>query len=150
MTDSNRGCTDIIFCTIFIVFLCAMLAVVLFGCWSGESSNIFYFYDVDSRQCGLGEMSQYKYIYLYQTVSELKKVNSAFTSFAFCIKTYPSHFSDIFLCKPTTKKSDCLIRFENLYLSEPLYDKICSPSLKVYEAVDLTKPGALIFSFIQE
>ncbi|MCP4649558.1 MAG: hypothetical protein GY853_05700 [PVC group bacterium] len=142
MTDSNRGCTDILFCIIFIVFLCAVLAVAAFGWWSGQPSKIFYFYDDDSRQCGLGVMSQYKYIYLYQTVSELKKVNSAFTSFAFCVKTCPSNYLQPIQCKPTTKKTDCLVTFENLYLSEPLVDRICVPSFKAYQAVDLSKPNS--------
>jgi hypothetical protein len=123
MSDTNRGCTDVIFCLIFIVFLMAMVAVAGFGWWSGEPSKIMYFYDEDSRQCGLGVLKSYPYLYLYAAVSELKKVNTAsFSAKAFCVKTCPDNYRDVVTCNPTTVKTDCRVDFENLYLSEPFLD----------------------------
>jgi choline transporter-like protein 2/4/5 len=144
MSDTNRGCTDIIFCLIFIVFLCAMLAVAGFGWWSGEPSKIMYFYDDDSRQCGLGVMANYKYLYLYSSVTELKKLNTAtWSSRAFCVKTCPWNYRDVVQCFPTSLKTDCLVDFENLFLSEPFLERICLPSYNAYQQLNFTTPGAI-------
>jgi len=143
MTDSTRGCTDIIFCIIFILFILAMLACAAFGWWSGDPSKIMYFYDEDARQCGLGQMKSYPYIYMYATATELKKLNTEFSAKAFCVKTCPNNYRDPVQCMPTSVKTDCLVEFENLYLSETFLDRICLPSYTAYANLNLTLPGAI-------
>ena len=144
MTDSNRVCTDVIFCIIFIIFILAMLACGAFGWWSGNPDKIIYFYDDDSRQCGRGIMTDYKYLYLYSAVTELKKVNTnTWSSLAFCVKKCPTNYRDPVQCSPTKKKTDCLVDFENLYLSEGFLDRICIPSFAAYPALNLADPTSI-------
>jgi len=121
-----------------------MLAVAGFGWWSGQPSKIMYFYDDDSRQCGLGVMTKYPYLYLYSAVSELKKANTAtWSSMAFCVSTCPDNYWDTVKCSPTTNKTDCMVAFENLYLSEPFLDRICIPSFTAYSNLNLSSPNAI-------
>ena len=89
-------------------------------------------------------MTTYPYLYLYDSVTELKNGNiSTWSSRGFCVQYCPTNYTAPVECRPTKIKTDCLVKFENLYLSESFLDRICVPSFNAYQALNLSAPGAV-------
>ena len=102
----NRGCTDIICCLLFLIFLIAWIVVFAYGLAKGDPSKLFIPYDEDRRGCGYDSgLKDYKYIFFYQlgknatewgnlTISSNYN-SSAILINAFCVdKCPPSSYSD--------------------------------------------------------
>lgn len=148
ISENNRKCTDVIFCLIFICFILALLGCGAYGWWFGNPDKVLYFYDDDGKQCGLGFLTNYPYVYMYNTVTRLEEGGiDTFTGETFCVKACPTNYLEPVICKPTKKKTDCLVKFKNLYLSEPFLNRICLPSFSAYSKVD-TKDSTQINPFL--
>ena len=79
----DRGCTDCICCLIYVVFLGAFFAVLVYGIIKGDPSRLATIFDYDKQQCGSAEFNTQDYPvgYLYQPLKGLTR--------AVCIKSCP-------------------------------------------------------------
>ena len=98
----ERGCTDIICCIVFVVFLCGFLGIAGFAFSKGNPKKVIAPYDPDHRACGLDKaVKDYKYIYftnpskgnLWQTV---------------CVKECPKGTETSLKCAPNKVVKTCL------------------------------------------
>jgi hypothetical protein len=115
----NRSCRDILCCLLFTAFLLGMAFVGIYGLVLGDPSIVLYPYDEDGRQCGTGNNTEYKYIYLYTAAQDLRTLDLTFTDNAFCVKTCPNDYTSPIDCLPTVKNPICGVSMKNRYLSEP-------------------------------
>lgn len=53
----NRGCTDVICCILFIIFMLGMLAIGIFGYINGNPALLLYPADSQGNLCGYGNLS---------------------------------------------------------------------------------------------
>lgn len=134
-SDDNRGCTDILCCLIFVAFLGGVIAVTILGFSQGQPQEIMYIYDEESNACGkTGTVTeQFPFLYLYTAISDLKSASTSFVNHGICVKQCPSNYEMTTLdCHPTTNNQDCKVAKQNIYLSTPLLQKLCIPSLNLY------------------
>ncbi|XP_014770495.1 choline transporter-like protein 2 isoform X2 [Octopus bimaculoides] len=59
---TNRSCTDIICCIIFIIFIVAFAAVAIFAYVKGDYKLLLYPMDSENNLCGLGNMKDKPYL----------------------------------------------------------------------------------------
>ena len=122
--DDKRHCKDCLCCIIFVLFLCGCVVVCAMGVKGGDPNLVLYPYDEDGKQCGRDEYKDYKFLYFYNVVSNLKSFNTSSVVNAFCVKTCPDklYYQDKNVkyeldCKTTTNKTDCLVNAVDYYNS---------------------------------
>lgn len=75
--DDKRHCRDCLCCIIFVLFLCGCVVVCAMGVKGGDPNLVLYPYDKDGKQCGRDEYKDYKFLYFYNVVSNLKSFNTS-------------------------------------------------------------------------
>ena len=116
----ERGCTDILFCLIFIAFIVGMVVVGILGFTKGNPNLLIYPYDENGKACGL-DYKNYPYLYYYNAVSSLSFSGnkSNILGNSFCVANCPSNWTNTTLsCSPPVNKT-CNVTIDNLYLSSP-------------------------------
>ena len=124
----DRGCTDILFCLLFIAFIVGMVVVAILGFTQGNPNLLIYPYDENGRSCGLN-ITGYPYIYFYNAVQQLAwgGNSSLIMSQSFCVASCPSDYSNFTLnCTPplSNNNKSCNVSLQNLYLSSPCNEYI--------------------------
>lgn len=114
----DRSCRDILCCLIFIAFLGGCVVVAALGFSKGNPDLVLYPYDEEGNQCGLGNMTDYPYIYLYNAVSNLKTYNLTGIAQGVCVTNCPVNYTgSIAPCKSTTNNPGCTVTWDNYYPS---------------------------------
>lgn len=116
----DRGCTDILFCLIFIGFIVGMVIVGILGFTKGNPNLLIYPYDENSRACGLN-LPGYPYLYFYNAVSSLS-ISGNFSNIlgnSFCVASCPSNWTVTTLNCTAPVNKTCNVTIDNLYLSSP-------------------------------
>lgn len=126
----DRGCTDILCCLFFLLFIFAEIVIAGISFSNGKPDLLLYPYDEDGNPCGKkgNKTENFKYLYLYNALSKAKNLNYNFTSQGICVSecpskypntTNPSSTNDSFLnCTPTVNNPNCKVTRDNLFLSE--------------------------------
>lgn len=120
---NERGCTDILFCLIFLGFIAGMVIVAIFGFTKGNPNLLIYPYDENGRACGL-QLNGYPYIYFYNAVSQIAwgGNTSKILGQSFCVAECPTNWTNRNLnCTPpkSNNNQSCSVDLINLYLSSP-------------------------------
>jgi hypothetical protein len=116
----NRRCNDILFCLVFCAFIFGCIVVAALGFTEGDPNLVLYPYDEDGVQCGTKPNEKYKYLYFYNSVSNLKSViNLTDVAQGICVSTCPDYYKPVIDCRSTKKNPLCTITTENFYFSEP-------------------------------
>lgn len=88
--DESRSCRDIICLFIFFVFIGGCIVVGVLGFKDGNPSLILYPYDEDGNQCGINELKDYKYLYFYESISNIINFNVSGIANSICITSCPN------------------------------------------------------------
>ena len=121
--DDKRQCRDYICCLIFVAFIVGCVIVCIMGVKDGDPNLILYPYDEDGYQCGRGALKDYKFLYFYDVVGNLKRLNVSSIVNGICVKKCPDNKNPkkgekIFLdCKPTENNPDCNVSAVSYYNS---------------------------------
>jgi len=123
----DRGCTDLICCLFFLLFIFAEIVIAGVSFSSGQPDLLLYPYDEDGNPCGKPneKAANYSYLYLYNALVKAKSLNYNFTSQGLCVSECPAAYpplgqSELVLkCVPTTNNPNCSCKRENVFLSEP-------------------------------
>jgi hypothetical protein len=67
----DRKCTDPFVCLIFFVFFCGMFATAAYGYAWGDPMKIMTPFDSDGNQCGMKNLTDYKYIFFPDVIESL-------------------------------------------------------------------------------
>jgi hypothetical protein len=118
-TIENRGCTDILFCLLFIAFIGGCVVVASFGFSRGNPNLVLYPYDENNRQCGIDAGINYPYLYFYNTIGNLEKFNTTGAVQGVCVSNCPKQYTGKLSCLPTTINPDCAITNSSFYVSMP-------------------------------
>ena len=59
----DRKCTDIFVCLAFVIFFLGMFATAAYGYAMGNPNKLITPFDSQGNQCGVGNISDYKYLY---------------------------------------------------------------------------------------
>lgn len=122
--DESRSCKDIFCLLIFFAFIGGCVVVAVLGFYNGNPNLILYPYDEDANQCGVNKTKDYKYLYFYNSISNLESFNISQVANSICVKvcpneTFPSSENDIAVdCWPTGKNPNCKIIKSNYYESK--------------------------------
>ena len=153
--DENRKCRDILCCIIFIIFLVGCIIIALLGFLMGKPQKILYSYDEDGNACGLDKgYEDYKMLYFYNVISNLKNFKVAKIVNAFCVKDCPEKEFDKtkeyinLTCKGTENNPDCIVTKENYYQSKKLLGRFCFPYSSDEEEFDPdTQEKILVYDY---
>lgn len=97
----DRGCTDIICCIVFVVFIVAFLGISGYAFAKGNPKKVLAPYDPDHRACGLdGAVKDYKYIYFTNPVK-----GSLWQTL--CVKECPKGTETTLKCAPNSVVKTC-------------------------------------------
>lgn len=135
-SDSKRGCTDILCCLFFIVFIAGCIVITILGFSKGNPYALTMVYDEDGNACGKigGKAENFPYVYLYKTRETSKILSKNALKSTICVKECPSSYSNTTIsCLPTANNTNCIIEDINLYLSSPFLKKICFPDYDFYK-----------------
>jgi choline transporter-like protein 2/4/5 len=134
-TIDKRGCTDILFCLLFIVFIGGCVVVASFGFSRGNPTLVMYPYDEDGRQCGTGSNTKYPYLYFYDVVDDIKDFNTTGLAQGICVSDCPKNNTGKLSCLPTAHNPDCSVTNSSFYISMPcnklltlVLDRFCIPN----------------------
>lgn len=135
-SDENRSCHDILCCLFFICFIAGCAVITGIGFSRGNPEALSYIYDEDGNPCGKsGKTAEnYPYLYLYNAVKSISKLDTKFANQGICVKGCPTSYDNTTLdCLRTTGNSDCSVTKENIYLSEVWLQRLCVPNLALYQ-----------------
>ena len=152
--DESRKCRDCICCIIFLLFFIGCIIIALLGFFMGQPEKILYSYDEDGNACGYDEGFQdYKMLYFYNVIENLKKLEVTKIVNAFCVKECPEQKNEnnatiILDCKPTKGNQKCEVSNVNYYQSKKLLGRFCFPSKSDKEAFDeKTQRKILVYDY---
>ncbi len=116
--DSNRRCTDIFCCLIFIAFIGGCVLVTALGFAQGNPNLVLYPYDEDGRQCGRDNKTlEYPYLYFYAAVTNLKNYNVTGVAQGVCVSSCPTNYTGFLNCTGTAKNPNCAVTMWDFYVS---------------------------------
>ena len=135
--DENRKCRDCLCCLILLIFIIGCALVALMGFTKGKPIRLLYGYDEDGKACGYDKgYEDYPYLYFYNVLTNLKKLNFDRIINAVCVKDCPTYIKKDYKddkvfeleCKPTKNNSKCTVEYNNYYQSKKLINRFCFPS----------------------
>ena len=127
----DRGCTDILCCFIFFVFLGAMITLGVFGFQNGDSRLLLYPFDSSGNQCGRDgtKTEDFPYVYFLNP-----NYGGEEMTYKVCVKNcevkdkkydcYPNDF--VVDCDFTVKKDNVSQPFEP-YAADNFLKRVCIP-----------------------
>jgi hypothetical protein len=118
-TIENRGCTDILFCILFILFIGGCVVIAAFGFTKGNPNLLIYPYDEDGYQCGYKKGEQFPYLYFYNSVDNVKDFNTTGIAQGVCVKDCPEVYKETLDCMPTLNNPYCKVTNTSFYSSMP-------------------------------
>ena len=135
--DSERGCTDIICCIVFIAFTIGSFVIASFAFSNGQPKLVSVPYDMQHRACGIDEgVKNFPMIYFLNPTSPTYLWRTA------CVSSCPTEGESAIKCavEPSEGLSSCnanenFLEPENMVLiydSEPLLGKVCMPTVAKY------------------
>ena len=133
--DESRKCRDCICCIIFLIFFIGCIIVAVVGFLMGKPEYILYSYDEDGNGCGLTKgFEDYKMLYFYNVIGNVKKLEISKIVNAFCVKKCPDFTKEEYKtknntldCIGTKNNPDCEVTYENYYQSKNLLGRFCFP-----------------------
>jgi choline transporter-like protein 2/4/5 len=118
-TIENRGCTDILFCLLFIIFIGGCVVIASFGFSKGNPNLVLYPYDEDGVQCGISKGLKYPYLYFYDTVENIESFDTSGIAQGVCVSNCPKNYTGKLDCLPTTANPGCTVSNSSFYVSMP-------------------------------
>ena len=145
MSDDKRKCRDCCCCIIFIIFLCGCVVTCVLGAHYGNPDIILYPYDEDGNQCGQKDLKEYKYLYFYNTLNNIKDGNISNIINAVCVKECPDDINTdspditipiVLSCWPTQNNQKCEVSKDNYYNATGVMNRYCFPKIVNDETLD--------------
>jgi len=133
LSDENRKCRDVLCCLFFIIFLGVCVFVAVIGFKNGDPDLILYPYDEDGKECGREDKEDYKYLYFYNSIENLKNWKIKEVINGFCVSNCPTvdlkeDEERIYLnCSATKNNPDCNVTKKNYYTSKSFINRFCIP-----------------------
>jgi hypothetical protein len=112
MDDSKRGCTDIIFCLLFIASWVALVVVASFGLANGNPMILTYPIDSSNNSCGYTRTYE-SYPYLFYPIPF-----PGYFNLSVCIAQCPVGNETILECQPNLNITSCRVTGTNQVLAQ--------------------------------